>query len=279
MPSVEPISSWADEAEAEIEGKKHLPPSSEIIQNDHKIITEYRYNEDDKLEKVVRTFKIERRVVSKSVAARKLWKKYGESSNDKPGPNPSNTFVGEEVQMQFITCKEDADKPDENPLEKLKEQKGLVKCRTCNGDHWTLSCPYKDMMKLKPDEKLPPPSGGGASEDRSKSVNKYVPPSLREGANARRGDSLNSKGYDALAIRISNLSPNTSDHDLEELVKPFGAISKLYLAKEKSTGLCRGFAYIHFKSKTDAHVAINKLNGYGYDHLILKVDWSKPTNN
>ena len=97
MPSVEPISSWADEAEAEIEGKKHLPPSSEIIQNDHKIITEYRYNDDDKLEKVVRTYKIERRVVSKSVAVRKLWKKYGESSKDKPGPNPANTFVGEEV--------------------------------------------------------------------------------------------------------------------------------------------------------------------------------------
>lgn len=95
MPAIEP--SWADEAEAEFEGKKHLPPTSEIIQGDHKIITEYRYNSDDKLEKVVRTYKIERRVVSKSVAARKLWKKYGESKNDKPGPNPSTTIVCEEV--------------------------------------------------------------------------------------------------------------------------------------------------------------------------------------
>lgn len=182
--------------------------------------------------------------------------------------------------MQFITCKEDADKPDENPLEKLKEQKGIVKCRTCNGDHWTLSCPYKDMVtKLKPEEKLPPPSGGGSGDDRNKSLNKYVPPSLRDGANNRRGgDSANNQRHDALAIRISNLSPNTSDHDLEELVKPFGAINKLYLAKEKFTGLCRGFAYIHFKSKEDAHGAITALNGYGYDHLILKVDWSKSTN-
>lgn len=181
--------------------------------------------------------------------------------------------------MQFITCKEDADKPDDNPLEKLKEQKGLVKCRVCNGDHWTLSCPYKDMApaKLKPEEKLLPPSGGGMADDRNKSANKYVPPSMREGANARRGESMSNRLYDATAIRISNLSPNTSDHDLEELVKPLGQISKLYLAKEKSNGQCRGFAYIHFKSKADAHTAIAALNGYGYDHLILKADWSKPS--
>lgn len=175
--------------------------------------------------------------------------------------------------MQFISGKEDADKPDENPFEKLKEQKGLVKCRSCNGDHWTLHCPYKDMMtKLKPEEKLPPAGSGGASGEQ-----KYVPPSLRDGT-GKRSDLPSNLRHDALAIRISNLSPNTSDHDLEELVKPFGAINKLYLAKEKQSGLCRGFAYIHFKSKEDARIAINKLNGYGYDHLILKVDWSKPNN-
>lgn len=176
--------------------------------------------------------------------------------------------------MQFITGKEDNDKPEENVLEKLKEQKGLVKCRSCNGDHWTLHCPYKDMItKLKPEEKLPP-AGGGIGGDAGNKTQKYVPPSLRDGA-GKRSDPSNLR-HDALAIRISNLSPNTSDHDLEELVKPFGAINKLYLAKEKTTGLCRGFAYIHFKSKEDAHAAIKTLNGYGYDHLILKVDWSKP---
>lgn len=80
---------------------------------------------------------------------------------------------------------------------------------------------------------------------------------------------------DALAIRVSNLSESTQDADLEDLVKPFGPISKLYLAKDKITGLCKGFAYIHFKSRSDAAKAIQTLNGYGYDHLILSVDWSK----
>ncbi len=99
MPAVLEPTSWADETEAEIAGKKHLPPSSEITQNDLKIVTDYRFNDEDKLEKIVRTFKIERRIVSKTVAARKLWKKYGESARDKPGPNPANTFVGDEVRF------------------------------------------------------------------------------------------------------------------------------------------------------------------------------------
>ena len=104
MPSVVPISSWADETEAEFDGKKHIPPSTEVINNDYRIITEYRYNDDDKLEKIVRTYKIERRVFSKSVALRKSWKKYGDCANDKPGVNPDSTYVGEEVSIPFTVA-------------------------------------------------------------------------------------------------------------------------------------------------------------------------------
>lgn len=81
---------------------------------------------------------------------------------------------------------------------------------------------------------------------------------------------------DATAIRVSNLSESTAESDLEDLVKPFGPIQKLYLAKDKITGQCKGFAYIHFKFKNDAAKAISTLHGHGYDHLILSVDWSKP---
>lgn len=80
---------------------------------------------------------------------------------------------------------------------------------------------------------------------------------------------------DLTAIRISNLSESTTDLDLEELVRPFGPVSKIYLAKDKLSGHCKGFAYIHFKFKSDAAKAILALNGHGYDHLILSVDWSK----
>lgn len=108
---------------------------------------------------------------------------------------------------------------------------------------------------------------------------KYVPPSLRDGAAKRSDNPSMARRDDYTAIRISNLSESTTESDLEELVKSFGPIQKLYLSKDKQTGGCKGFAYIHFKFRNDASKAIQALNGHGYDHLILHVEWSKPTNN
>lgn len=119
-------------------------------------------------------------------------------------------------------------------------------------------------------------SSGSISEPPKPGGSKYVPPSMRDGGN-KRGDSMQmQRRDDTTAIRISNLSENTTDVDLEELVKPFGYVQKLFLAKEKMTNMCKGFAYVHFKHRHEAAAAIKVLNGRGYDHLILNVDWSKP---
>ena len=44
-----------------------------------------------------------------------------------------------------------------------------------------------------------------------------------------------------------------------------------------TTPLCslQGFAFVSFASREDAANAIKNLNGFGYDHLILKVEWAK----
>lgn len=68
---------------------------------------------------------------------------------------------------------------------------------------------------------------------------KYVAPSLREGAR-RDLPSMNAlRRDDTTAIRISNLSDSTVEADLEDLVKLFGPVQKLYLAKEKVCWLIR----------------------------------------
>jgi len=281
MPVADDIkSSWADEVE--LEGGS-LPPSTEVRENSFKIVTDYKYNDDDKKVKIVRTYKIEKRIVSKSIALRKTWPKFGECVNDKAGPDPATTIVAEDVYMQYISSKEEEKTEDEGGIEKLKMlgDKNVVKCRNCNGDHWTSKCPWKDtvLAGVKPadDKKGAPPGGPSTGGEPAKTAgSKYIPPSLREGATKRSDNPNMPRRDDATAIRISNLSESTNETDLEDLVRPFGPLQKLYLAKDKQTGQCKGFAYIHFKFRNDAAKAIATLNGYGYDHLILTVDWSKP---
>ena len=37
----------------------------------------------------------------------------------------------------------------------------------------------------------------------------------------------------------------------------------------------QGFAFINFYNRDDAAKAIKSVCGYGYDHLILNVEWAK----
>ncbi|KAL3274322.1 hypothetical protein HHI36_015723 [Cryptolaemus montrouzieri] len=277
MTAVEELKSsrWADEVE--LEGGA-LPLPTEVIENGYKILTEYKF-EGEKKVKVVRMHKIEKRIFSKSIAVRKTWKKFGESSNDKPGPNPATTIIAEDVYMQYITSKEEDNKQEDDGLDKLKSlgEKAAVKCRTCNGEHWTTHCPWKDTALAG--GKVPDDKKGisGTNGEPSKTGNKYIPPSLREGAVRTRSDNPNMNRRDDIsALRIANLGEDTTEQEIEDLVKPFGPVQKLFLARDKITGACKGFGYIHFKFKGDAAKAMQQLHGYGHNHLILIVDWSKP---
>lgn len=90
-----------------------LPPPTETTDaNGQKILTEYKFNKDDKKIKTVRTYKVTRHVVSKSVARRKKLPKFGDSAKDADGPNPHTTFVSEDINMQLITSKEEEKSSD-----------------------------------------------------------------------------------------------------------------------------------------------------------------------
>jgi len=294
----EPISSWADEIE---EGDASvLPPSSEKIKGDTKTVTDYMFNEDGKKVKVVRTYKIERKIVPKAIAERRLWPKFGMSRTDKPGPNPQTTVVAEEIWMQFVANKEEHEKEqgEKTALDMLKGQnKGVVKCRICKEDHWTTQCPYKDTLGPLRESLTGPLDAEGGEKDAGGAAaaasaapvgaaggggGKYVPPSRRAapGTSALervQGDTMpDRRREDTAAIRVSNLSENAQETDLQELFKPFGHIARIFLAKDKITGQCKGFAFVNYYRKEDAAKAIATLNGFGYDHLILSVEWAKP---
>ncbi len=74
---------------------------------------------------------------------------------------------------------------------------------------------------------------------------------------------------------MTNLSEDVRDDDVKELFRPFGHVSRVYLSKDRETGLCRGFAFVTFAMQSDAQRALEAIDGYGYDNLILHVEWSK----
>uniref|UniRef100_A0A8B9B9T5 Eukaryotic translation initiation factor 3 subunit G n=1 Tax=Anser brachyrhynchus TaxID=132585 RepID=A0A8B9B9T5_9AVES len=228
-------------AEAELLKGGPLPSPKELINGNIKTITEYREEEDGRKVKIIRTFRIETRKASKAVARRKNWKKFGNSEFDAPGPNVATTTVSDDVFMTFITSKEDLNcQEEEDPMNKLKGQK-IVSCRICKGDHWTTRCPYKDtlgpmqkelaeQLGLSTGEKEKLPGEPEPVQAQQSKTGKYVPPSLRDGA-SRRGESMqpNRRADDNATIRVTNLSEDTRETDLQELFRPFGSISRIYL--------------------------------------------------
>jgi len=112
------------------------------------------------------------------------------------------------------------------------------------------------------------PAGGPA---------KYVPPSLK---NAQGGGKAGGKGdlqgQQEASLRITNLSEDVREGDLQELFSQFGRLQRVFLAKDLDTMQSKGFAFVTYFRREDAQMAIDKLNGHGYDSLIMQVQWAKP---
>lgn len=285
--------SWGDMMD-ETEGDGPLPPPSEEVDGNVKKLIEYKYNDQGKKIKITRIYHLETRKVAKSIAKRKAWKKFGNATSDNPhGPDPSTTFVGDDVFLSFTTNKEELEEDKDDPLKKLKGT-SIVKCRVCKGDHWTTKCPYKDSLQpLKEIEEKEKQAenvdtGTMAAEVAAKTGvgvggSKYVPPSLRGGADGkeRRGETMSSRRQadEAATLRVTNLSEDANETDVQELFRPFGPIARVYLAKDKVTNQSKGFAFVSYVKREDAARAVQALNGFGYDHLILAVEWAKPSNN
>jgi len=235
-----------------------------------------------KITKKIRVQKVTKRV-SKSVVERRQWKKFGGSEKLKPGESdPGITAQSvEEIYLERvrIQSKSEVEKLSDPLAAMANSNASLLVCRICGkkGDHWTSKCPYKDLAASKGltvGEKL---DESGTGDARKSAAGGYVPPSMRAGAKGGEsmGDSMR-RPRDENSIRVTNLSEDTREADLQELFRPFGTITRIYVAFNRETGESRGFAFINFAAREDAQRAINKLDGYGYDNLILRVEWAAP---
>ena len=174
----------------------------------------------------------------------------------------------------------------DDALKKLQiSGKGMVQCRHCRMDHWLLKCPYKDQL-AQLNKETAPTSGKPTQANQKGGPAIYVPPNMREGGN-KRGETMAYNRYkeDSNTIRVTNLPADTEEQDLRELFfklfprkEGFGRMSRIFLAKDRKTGLSKGFAFVSFERREDATIAVGTLNGYGYGNLILNVEWAEDNN-
>jgi translation initiation factor 3 subunit G len=278
-------SDWADQVEDEetaaVTGGVIGKPTIQY-KGEEKTATEYRINPDNgNKEKVVTTYKVERKMVLKSVAARKRLPKFGQSSNDDSGPIKATTQIShEEIPMKFLSTNDNPSAEDDD-FKNVTIGDKVISCRYCGSTtHLSAHCTMKEQMEQYKNLSNEM-SGQKKSPLDQLGVEKgsYVPPSLRNktaGGGPMGSSASTMNRSDQNCVRVSNLPDSVTEEDLKELFKPFGTIERIFVAKDRITKVSKGFAFVTYKDKSSAEKAISRVNRHGYDHLILSVEWAQP---
>jgi hypothetical protein len=154
-------------------------------------------------------------------------------------------------------------------------------CCVCKGTHMSKDCPNREKFGAKLD--------GEAIQskklDNSKIKQSYVPPHLRNRRKTedRNETNMNERGErkevpldEKTSIRLSNLSPDTTDEDLKQWLRQFDLPRfRLNILKDKFTGGFRDIAFLKFNHHNMAQRALEKLSGKIMEHSIINVEWSK----
>ncbi|GMH56031.1 hypothetical protein TrLO_g7674 [Triparma laevis f. longispina] len=270
------MSRWADADDPSLPPAPYTSP----LQNGRQTTTSYSIDsKTGQKMKTVKTVKVweEVRKVNKRVKARsERMKRFGLASGEEEQENVT-------IQSRDVITIEDPN--IENTGDGEAEDPGKALAGNLNA-FWAKQ--QRRQLERKYDV-----NGEPEEEEGGEGGNKYVPPGQRaagggaktSGGLAAMADKIEASGggdkkyddRDANTIRCTNISEETTEKDLQELFKDFGRISRVYLAKDRETMQSRGFAFISFVHHADAQNAMDALQGYGYDHLILKLEWARPS--
>jgi translation initiation factor 3 subunit G len=298
---------WGDAADEDAFDRK---TETAVDANGIKFVTEYRTNERGQRVKTVRKVRVNVTKVlkNKRVEERRLWKKFGECAGQAPGIDTSTTIIS--IDEVFIERKKKIDEEDA-PIDPWKALSTLIciycfllracnlnsvlsagapagggqmVCRFCGAvnDHLFLKCPKRrTMSQADMDAKVTggaAPSEGPVSAKPSSSApapGKYVAPGMRNGGGAGASAGATQQSRDEFpSLRVANLSEEATEDDIRDLFSNFGRVARCFIGRDRETRRSKGFAYVSFYTHSDAQLAIDKLNGFGYDNLILRVDWA-----
>ncbi|THG16325.1 eukaryotic translation initiation factor 3 subunit G-like [Camellia sinensis] len=280
---------WGELEEDDGEDLDFLLPPRQVIgpdENGIKKVIEYKFNDEGNKVKIITTTRVRKLAkarLSKRAVERRSWAKFGDAVHVDVGSRLTMVST-EEILLERPRApgtKEETKVAGDSLAQLGKGGAVLMVCRTCGkkGDHWTSRCPYKDLAP-QPESFVDKPVSSETNATSGTTKGAYVPPSLRAGAERPAGGGSDMRRRnEENSVRVTNLSEDTREPDLHELFRTFGAVSRVYVAIDQKTGMSRGFGFVNFVNKEDAERAIAKLNGYGYDNLILRVEWATPRTN
>jgi RNA recognition motif-containing protein len=79
-----------------------------------------------------------------------------------------------------------------------------------------------------------------------------------------------------IRIYVGNLNRSTTQDEINTLFAQAGTVTSVEIAKDKSTGLSKGFAFVSMPTQTEADTAISMFNDYSVAENKLKVNIAKP---
>ncbi|PAV56745.1 hypothetical protein WR25_05008 [Diploscapter pachys] len=183
----------------------------------------------------------------------------------------ATTLIADEVDLQFTRNhigEQILDVQEEKVVIKSENQ---MHCRHCKGDdHWSTTCPYKDFMQT---EEETPDTERAGREAGTVPGGRYVPP-MRSGM-----DRQTDRRSDENTCRVTNLPQDMDESELREIFTKIGRCTRVFIARDKITNLPKGFAFVTYENREDAARAIRELNNYKVNHMVLKVEWTRPSND
>jgi translation initiation factor 3 subunit G len=250
--------SWADskfdeeeeEEEDECFEKYYETP---VDENGVKYSCQLKINEQGLKTRITRKIMVTKKIVTVNKRVedrRREWKKFGRVSGV-IGIEPGATYQGEEE--VFLVLNEDNEKRErKEQLERDKKELDKLYISLISSPN------HSNYANVWRPERL---RTTGAS---------YVPVHLRQ-EQRNLVEEINT------TLRISHLSDELNENDIAELCRDYGKVNRIHLVRDKETHNSRGFAFVNFQNRSDAEVAFNALNGRGMHHLILCVEWAKPS--
>lgn len=278
---------WGDEEEEE----GYLPDKheTEIDARGIKTVTEYKFDEAGNKIKVTKKVRVINTITRRTKASeerRKRIQKFGNALGVEDESNVTITDFNEVKMMNPKASEAEDETAGANVSAAFANFQKKQQWRSLQRKY-----DMEDGNEGDPANKPPEGEEGADSKDKPSGGmfggaggSKYVPPGARAGAvpaaGAAGGRSLSAMSFDDrdyTTIRVTNISEDTKEVDLQDLFETFGRIFRIYLAKDRETGESRGFAFVSFSRREDAERAMEALQGYGYDHLILKLEWARPS--